>query len=401
MGIERIEIEGFRSLKHIVWEPSNLNVLIGPNGSGKSNLLRALEMVSSAAKGRLQEAIDRSGGLPALTWNQGRSALNWIVGLTSPSEADQGIPLGSEEKERTSYQLTVEGVPVGGVLADFWITEEHLAYAPERTQVETRMLIRREAQEGEIFNEFGSHIEVKRFDVHEALLGLDGLPVSADAVWVRDVVRSWMCYQDMSVSKDATLRDSAQARRMDIVQGDGQNLVSVLHTHYVKELGFRSAIDDAMKAAFGEDYGELAFPPAEDTRVQLRLRWKSLSELQSAADLSDGILRFLLLVTILSQPSPPTVIAIDEPETGLHPSMLSIIAEYAVEASRKTQVILTTHSPEFLAAFRDTVPKVTVAMWENGETVLKTPPDDILRYWLKEYSLGHLMSSGQLEEMAK
>ncbi|MCX6377221.1 MAG: AAA family ATPase, partial [Armatimonadetes bacterium] len=338
MGIERIEIEGFRSLKHVVWEPSNLKVLIGPNGSGKSNTIRALEMLSSAAKGKLQEAIDGSGGLPALTWNHGRGALNWIVHLTSPSEAHRGMPLGSEKEGRTSYQLAMEGMYRGDVLADVGITEEHLTHAGAGTH-EPKILIRRGAQEGEVFDEFGTRIGVKRLDVREALLGLDGLYVSADAVWVRDMVRSWMCYQDMSVAKDAKLRGSAQTRRMDVVQGDGQNLVSVLHTHYVKNLDFRSAIDDAMRAAFGDDYAELAFPPAEDTRVQLRLRWKSLSELQSAADLSDGILRFLLLVTILSQPYLPPLVAIDEPETGLHPSMLPIIAEYAVEASRKTQVI--------------------------------------------------------------
>ena len=402
MGIERIEIEGFRSLKHVVWEPSNLNVLIGPNGSGKSNLLRALEMLSFAAQGKLEEAIDSSGGLPALAWNHGRGALNWMVDIASPSEAEQAMPLGSEEKEHTSYQLVVEGIYRDNFLADFWVTEEHLRHA-SGASLDGKVLIKRGAQKGEIFDEFGTRTKVKRFSVHDAFLALNGLSVRAHAVWLRDVIRSWMCHQDMSVSKDAKLRGSAQARRMDVVQSDGQNLVSVLHTHYVKNLDFRGAIDDAMKAAFGDDYAELSFPPAEDTRVQLRLRWKSLSETQSAADLSDGILRFLLLITILSQPHPPPLIAIDEPETGLHPSMLPIIAEYAVEASRKTQVILTTHSPEMLDAFSEAgvAPKVTVALWQNGQTVLKTWPDERLQHWLKEYSLGRLMSSGELEELVK
>ena len=64
-------------------------------------------------------------------------------------------------------------------------------------------------------------------------------------------------------------------------------------------------------------------------------------------------------------------------------------------------MILTTHSPEFLDAFRDTIPKVTVAFWEDGQTVLKSPPEDVLKHWLKQYTLGSLMSSGELEGEAE
>jgi predicted ATPase len=150
-----------------------------------------------------------------------------------------------------------------------------------------------------------------------------------------------------------------------------------------------------MRAAFGDDFDELVFPPAADQRIQLRIRWKSLT----AADLSDGTLRFLLLLTILTSPSPPPLIAIDEPETGLHPSMFPIIAEYAVDAATRTQVIFTTHSSQFLDALTDTKPTTTVAKWENGETILKVLAGEQLDYWLKEYSLGALFKSGELEEM--
>jgi predicted ATPase len=81
-----------------------------------------------------------------------------------------------------------------------------------------------------------------------------------------------------------------------------------------------------MAAAFGDEFEELVFPPAADQRVQMRIRWKSLKREQSAADISDGTLRFLLLLTILASPEAAPLIAIDEPETGLHPSMLPIIA---------------------------------------------------------------------------
>ncbi len=154
-----------------------------------------------------------------------------------------------------------------------------------------------------------------------------------------------------------------------------------------------------MKAAFGNDFEELIFPPASDQRIQMRIRWKSLKREQSATELSDGTLRFLFLLTIMASPSPAPIIAIDEPETGLHPSMLPIVAEDAVDAALRSQIILTTHSPQFLDAFRTDIPTTTVAKWINGESILQTLRGEELEYWLKEYSMGSLFKSSELEQM--
>ena len=108
-------------------------------------------------------------------------------------------------------------------------------------------------------------------------------------------------------------------------------------------------------------------------------------------------LRFLFLLTVLASPNPAPLIAIDEPETGLHPSMLPIVAEYAVDASERTQVILTTHSPQFLDAFQDVIPVTTVVKWAEGQTVLQNVEGKSLERWLKAYSLGTLFRSGELE----
>lgn len=77
--------------------------------------------------------------------------------------------------------------------------------------------------------------------------------------------------------------------------------------------------------------------------------------------------------------------------------MLPIVAEYAVDASERTQVILTTHSPQLLDAFKDVVPKTTVVKWNEGETILQNVEGEQLSRWLKEYSLGSLFRSGELE----
>ncbi len=155
-----------------------------------------------------------------------------------------------------------------------------------------------------------------------------------------------------------------------------------------------------MRAAFGDDFDRLVFPPAADQLVQLRIRWKSLKREQSMLDLSDGTIRFLFLMTVLCNPEPPSLIAIDEPETGLHPSMFPIIAEYAAEASTRTQVVFSTHSPQFLDAFSDFNPTTTVTTWQDGETKIKNLDGEALKEWLKHYSLGTLFLSGDLEAMA-
>ena len=102
---------------------------------------------------------------------------------------------------------------------------------------------------------------------------------------------------------------------------------------------------------------------------------------------------------MLANPSPPPLIAIDEPETGLHPSMFPIVAEYARDAANKAQVILTTHSPEFLDAFGQDVPTTTVVERQEGQTVLHVVSGDELAYWLKQYTLGELYRSKELEAM--
>ena len=116
-------------------------------------------------------------------------------------------------------------------------------------------------------------------------------------------------------------------------------------------------------------------------------------------DLSDGTIRFLYLLAILGNPDPPPLICIDEPEIGLHPSMLPIVAEHAAEAALRTQVVLTTHSAELLTAFGDTNLTTTVVSWHNGETILRTLAQDRLAYWLNDYTLGELYRSNELESM--
>lgn len=184
------------------------------------------------------------------------------------------------------------------------------------------------------------------------------------------------------------------------LEAGGGNLAAVLHTLYTSNRDFRRAIDVGMRAGFGNEYDRLEFQPAAAQQIQLALQWKSSSEPHAGQDLSDGTLRFLFLLTCLAHPEPPPLVAIEEPDIGLHPSMLPIIAEYAEAAADLTQLFITSHSPEFLDAFSGASPTVTLCNWENGETLLYTLDAERLAKWLARYRLGHLFTSGELEALA-
>ena len=422
MKILKLEIDGYRSLKNQTWMPGDLNVVIGPNGSGKSNLLSVLEMLSQAARGGLGKYVQREGGMEPLLWD-GRAERIRVRVKMSPV-----LPNRDEMRDALTYGLSLERLGkssshrIGSeVLGKFYDVEQGLADQPFK-------LLERDPRHAVIYS-----FEERRFVTpqssttttttpppkvsqqerpsivapadsvpeEEPLLAAVGGPFAPNRVAAdfREELASWAVYQGFHTHREATIRQAAVARAETRVQPDGQNLISVLHTLYTGNREFKEELNTAMRAAFSDDFEELVFPPAADQRIQLRVRWKSLQREQSAADLSDGTLRFLFLLTVFANPTPPSLIAIDEPETGLHPSMLSIVAEYARDAAQRTQVILTTHSPELLDAFGNDPPTTTVVEWKKGETTLRVLAGDRLDYWLKKYTMGELYRSRELETM--
>ena len=372
MKIKQLDIKGFRSLKDVSWRPGDLNVVIGQNGTGKSNLLRMLELISASAQGKLSKYIQSAGGMGAILWDGIATSISINLTVTEPEY---------------NYEL---GLVRLGTTSSYFIQPETLTSHKSQENNGSPSVIK--------------HIERTEHDAiarEETSLTdpFSNLIAGPDVQLFRGQLSRITIYHDLNVGQDSKIRQAPVTRFEKQVEPDGQNLAQVLHTLYTSDREFERNIDAAMHAAFGPDYEKLVFPPDADQRVQLRVRWRTLQRGQSAADLSDGTLRFLLLVTVLAAPDPPMLIAIDEPETGLHPAMMPIIAEFAVEAATRTQIVFTTHSPQFLDAFTEIRPTTTVITWEDGETSLDTIEGDELKYWLEDYSLGALFKSGQLEAM--
>ncbi|MDZ4799087.1 MAG: AAA family ATPase [Bryobacteraceae bacterium] len=391
MRIQELNVQNFRSLKDVVWKPTDLNVLIGPNASGKTNLLRLLEFLKAAAAGTLVRYVQREGGMEPLVWDGTANSLSLELHTT---------PL---EGGRNGLQYSLELVRIGNSGA-FIVERESLVdvigVQSGRFDKPFRMLDRQRTN-AVVFDTDQRRLSAPPESVEEGetLLSMAAGPFAANPQLTsyQQHLARLAVYRDVSTASDSPMRKPSVASMDRRLESNGSNFISVLHTLYTTDREFRRNLRDAMTAAFGSEFEDIVFPPAADQQIQMRIQWRSLKREQTAADVSDGTLRFLFLLTALANPEPPAIMAIDEPETGLHPSMLPIIADFALEACKRTQIIFTTHSPDFLDAFGGKLKSATVVSWPQGRTTLETKTGQELEYWLERYSLGELYRSGQLE----
>jgi len=405
MAIQELRVFGFRSFKDVCWQPGRLNLVVGPNGSGKSNLIHCLELVSKVAQGQLERTLADQGGIVPFLWDHQAGSCGWRLRIDPLSE--------SGDRTKDALTLEFEISQVAGKGSAYEIAKDSLGkcYEYEQGSQDTpswafsragRRVYRFDPQRQELVRlkaQSSGHPE--GYNEDESLLPQIGDLVNTPVAAVKRTLSGWSVYDDVHVERGSTMRGPATTQFTKRLATDGSNLVTVLHTLYTGSREFRSQIDEGMSAGFGEEYERLEFQPAAAQQIQLAVQWKSSSQPHAGSDLSDGTLRFLFLLTVLSHPEPPALIAIDEPETGLHPSMLPVIAEYAEAASERTQVVLTSHSPEFLDAFTGMSPHVTVCHWEQGQTYLYGLAPETLDRWLEQYRLGHLFTRGDLEALAQ
>ncbi|HUT11726.1 MAG TPA: AAA family ATPase [Thermoguttaceae bacterium] len=403
MAIQELSVFGFRSLKKVDWHPRQLNLLVGPNGSGKSNLIRCLELISQVAKGQLEKTVSDEGGIIPLLWDHQPGSCGWKMRIDPVDQPRDRI----EDALTLEFELGQVGGGSGYEIAKdslgnwqqferreekspYWIfnRERRRAYLYDQQQAKLVPLEKESPENPDGYAE------------NESLLCHIADQRNRIPTLTRRVLYGWNVHHDVHAERGAAMRKPATTQLTRKLEPDGSNLVTVLHTLYEGDRQFRNRIDEGMKAGFGDEYERLAFQPAAAQQIQLAVQWKSSSQPHAGADLSDGTLRFLFLLAVLSHPEPGALIAIDEPEVGLHPSMLPVVAEYAEEASQRTQVILTSHSPEFLDAFTELSPHVTLCHWEAGETRLYELDSQVLGRWLEQYRLGHLFTRGDLEALA-
>ncbi len=198
-------------------------------------------------------------------------------------------------------------------------------------------------------------------------------------------------YQNWSVGPSAALRrNQGTHAASDSLNDGGENLAVVL-------AGFRGEAKRRLVGALGEladGIVDVSCPMTGGTAA-LCLEERGGGRIP-AARLSDGTLRYLSLLAILLHPAPPPLIALEQPELGLHPDVVGAVAGLLVGASERTQLVVTTHSRMLVDALTDHPSSIVICEKENGESRFERLDGTRLRAWLDKYSLGELWSSGEL-----
>ncbi|ATY14928.1 ATP-binding protein [Amycolatopsis sp. AA4] len=340
-----LAIQNYRSLRDLVLPLSQLTVIVGANGTGKSSLYRALRLLADAGRNGAVAALAAEGGLPSTLWagpenigravREGRSPVQPVqrtksVGLRLGYSGDEfgyaldfGLPIPAETAFNLDPEYKRECVWHGPVLRPSALLADRSG---------TRVRIR---------DESGSWVE----SGHSIALTDSMLSEFADPrrcpelLIVRDRVRAWRFYDHFRTDAAAAGRQSRIGTRTWALDHDGGDLAAALRT--IQESADADALATAIDDAFPGSSVEIA---ATDGRFDLRFRQPGLLRPLSAAELSDGTLRYLLWAAALLSPRPPELLVLNEPETSLHPDLLPALAALITAAAKKPQLLVVSHS---------------------------------------------------------
>lgn len=363
-----------------------LNVIIGPNGSGKSNLLEGLALLQ-ATSSELTLPIREGGGIQNWLW-KGNGKKTPLAALEAIVENpyNPALPL--------RYRVTFTEVN-----QRLQITDERIESAkPDNGQTPSTFYYGYE-KNLPVLNVFGAQGAQKRYlkredvDPERSILAQRKDPEQyPEITYLGETFGKIRFYREWSFGRFTPSR-LAQKPDLpnDFLEEDGRNLGLVLNS-LRREPEVRGKLVEALQLLYAEiDDFDVHI---EGGTVQVFLYEGRFSI--PATRLSDGTLRYLCLLAILCHPTPPPLVCIEEPELGLHPDILPTIAELLLEASQRTQLIVTTHSSTLIDALTSTPETVLVCEKHDGSTTMRRLDEASLSLWLQKYSLGQLWRQGEL-----
>ena len=385
-----IKIEGFRSFKLVELGLPSLAVLIGPNGSGKSNFLDLLALMAEAANGRLAEGIATRGGFDNIAF-KGEPGDIFLEFRFRPYGIFQ------EEKVPVTFKLKLKKV---ASIPRVWF--EQVSKGPDQYHSSPLYLMHRD-RDGCMFRSIktGMREEIEKeegkaleSDSELAIFQVKDQDKYPTPYKLLRSLQDWTHYGDIDVGVEAPIRQPGLLRPAVRLASSGANLASVLYSIQQQHPATWKEIEEILETVYPE-FHSITFPAeGGDGKVVLRW-WERPYERQggfSAGLLSDGTLKLLCLIAILQSPDPPPLICIDEPELGLHPDWVKLVAELMQSAAGRTQLVVATHSPQLISKLCPE--QVIVAEKENGQTQLTSLTKEKLEKWLKEFALGDLWLAG-------
>jgi predicted ATPase len=356
--IDRITLQGFKSIRRLdALKLRELNVLIGSNGAGKSNFVDFFRMLGEMVEGRLQR------------WTRNQGSADRIVsfGVKATTRLESTITFGPN-----GYSFALEPTVDGG-----------FAFINEQTFFD--------GTHSSAWKSLGSgHLESKLKEQRT-------FPKASVAEYCYNSISGWKIFHFHDTSDTAGVKRLCALHDNTFLRRDAANLAAFLYrlAHETPEIYQRIRNVVQLAIPFFDDF--LLVPqrlPSEEEQIRLLWKQKESDYPFWPSQLSDGSIRFICLVTALLQPDPPSTIIIDEPELGLHPYALALLASLLRSVSRRVQIIVSTQSVPFVNEF--SVEDLLVVERREGTTTFRRHEEGSFREWLKEYSLGELWEKNLL-----
>jgi predicted ATPase len=367
-GLTKIRLSGWKSIREVELPIGPLNVLIGANGSGKSNFISYFKFLNEMSEGRLQEHIARVGGADSLLYYGAKQ--------TPIIEAELHFTALSDNK--TYYQRLAH------------TANDTLIFVDEKVSLDLPPMT------DAALNVKGSNVTGQRESI---LLASKWFKDRKELQILSRLIKSCRLYHFHDTSAESPLRLPGFIEENTHIRSDARNLAAVLY-RFQQVLELRPVYDRIVStvAQINPRFGNFVLEPRALNPSQILLNWreKGRDYLFGPHQLSDGTLRVMALATLLLQPENelPSVMVIDEPELGLHPYAIGVLAALLRKVSHHSQVIVSTQSAELLNHFEPD--EVIVVNRKGEESEFRRLSASELDAWLDDYTLGELWEKNVL-----
>lgn len=373
-----------------------LNVLIGPNASGKSNLIEAIGILHATPRD-LTAPIREGGGISEWLWKGGKGIPTAEVETTvfypegiMPLRYRLCFTVVGQRLELTDEAVENERARSGASDVYFFYR-----YQSGRPAVNVLTAASFQSSAGTMDGRTERFLRREDLSPEQSVLSQRKDPdLYPEITYLGNQFANVRLYREWNFGRYTMPRLPQKVDLLeDFLAEDAGNLGLVLNDLQHKS-GTKQVIIEKLKRFYEE--AEDITTKIHGGTVQVFIHEKGLSQPIPATRLSDGTLRYLCLLTLLCHPTPPPLLCIEEPELGLHPDILPTVAELLLEASRRTQLIVTTHSDALVSALTETPEAILVCERDAAGTHLRRLDPVQLEKWLARYSLGELWRMGEI-----